>query len=504
MVIALLAQLIACSNQVTDKVEDPVVDTGDSAVDTDTGPAPVDEDGDGYTTVDDCDDTDPTVHPDAEEICDGQDNDCVASTPSDAAADLDADGERDCVDACPVYASPGATGTGTPTEPLGTLQEAVDEAGATGCNEVRAMPGTYEENVDWHGWPVNAESVKGAEETLLDGGGFASVVSFVTGESSDARIYGFTITNGGGGIGAGIQIREADPTIENNRIVGNTTSDLPGVGGGIRAYEASPTILDNLIQGNDAGFGGPEDGSDGGGINLRGGAATILGNVIVDNSAGDGGGIWTAYSDALIAQNIISGNIADDVPAAGDEDADGQGGGINIQVAGPAGPTIAGNIIADNMASFYGGGIVTYEDNAAYGEAEIVNNTIAFNSVRDTQFGAGFCQWTRTTPVFHNNLVYGNDGVGVYSKDDIDSTVTYNLVFGNVTAFGGVAGFTGNGTGNLLVDPGLTAATNDGDWTNDDFLVGRSSPAVDAGDPGVLDPDGSRSDIGHHGGPFGW
>ena len=50
-------------------------DTGDS--DDDTGGSVLDADGDGWTIDEDCDDSDPDVNPDAEEICnDGIDNDC--------------------------------------------------------------------------------------------------------------------------------------------------------------------------------------------------------------------------------------------------------------------------------------------------------------------------------------------------------------------------------------------------------------------------------------------
>jgi hypothetical protein len=49
----------------------------DHVVFPDTGPGPpVDADADGYFSDEDCDDTDPAIHPRADEVCDEVDNDC--------------------------------------------------------------------------------------------------------------------------------------------------------------------------------------------------------------------------------------------------------------------------------------------------------------------------------------------------------------------------------------------------------------------------------------------
>ncbi|MBN2799446.1 MAG: hypothetical protein JXX28_09900 [Deltaproteobacteria bacterium] len=73
---------------------------------------PLDLDGDGYAADVDCDDTDAAVHPDAEERCNGLDDDCDAAVDEDAAdaptwyADGDGDGFGDPTGALAACAAP--------------------------------------------------------------------------------------------------------------------------------------------------------------------------------------------------------------------------------------------------------------------------------------------------------------------------------------------------------------------------------------------------------------
>ena len=62
-----LLMLTACGDP--DKPDDSAVPPDDTAVE------PVDLDGDGYPSDIDCDDGDSAVHPDADEYCNGEDDD---------------------------------------------------------------------------------------------------------------------------------------------------------------------------------------------------------------------------------------------------------------------------------------------------------------------------------------------------------------------------------------------------------------------------------------------
>ncbi len=101
--------------------------------------------------------------------------------------------------------------------------------------------------------------------------------------------------------------------------------------------------------------------------------------------------------------------------------------------------------------------------------------------------------------IIKNNIM-AYSKFGIFSENGYPVTSDYNMYFKNwgspyyqVTA----------GEHDLIADPMFnndTIATLNGNY---DYRLQKYSPAIDAGDPSILDVDGSRSDIGMYGGPFG-
>jgi parallel beta-helix repeat protein len=343
-----------------------------------------------------------------------------------------------------------------------TIQSAIDATVAG--DTVLVAPGTYVENINFHGKAITVESEQGAQATIIDGNLTGPVVTFTSGEGLASVLRGFTLQRGdaSGQVleGGGVSIYNSSPTIQANIITNNRACDSGagidadfswgliegniitnntqfgcsgGVGGGgisLGGYSEAK-VIDNVITGNSWS-------ASGGGIALfAAGRPTITGNVIRGNSAGSsGGGIYMVNdSDARIIQNTIVGNHA------------GQGGGVFWSVPyGSQGPILVNNTIADNQGQ--GSGI----------------------------FAGGFDAFAQLL----NNIIVGAPGQSaIYCGEAYDPSppdITLNNVFSpGAPAYAGTCGDLTGTNGNISADPLFV------DPPTNDYHLGAGSPSIDAG-----------------------
>jgi hypothetical protein len=355
-----------------------------------------------------------------------------------------------------------------------TIQGAIDVAAAG--DSVLVAPGTYVENINFHGKAITVESEQGAQATIIDGNLAGPVVTFTSGEGRASILRGFTLQRGdasgqvleGGGVridgsspiiqaniitnnracdsGAGIDADFSSALIEGNYVTNNRQFGCSGgVGGGGVSIggEGQTQVVDNVIVGNSWG-------SSGGGITLfAAGTPAISGNVIRANSAyNSGGGMWIVnHSDALIVQNTIVGNQA------------AQGGGMYWGVpSGYRGPLLVNNTIADNLGQ--GSGIFASGFDA---QAQLFNNVVLGAAGQPAIYCEQF--YDPSPPVLMSNNVF-SPGAAAYAGTCGDPTG----MNGNISA------------DPLLVDP-----------SSNDYHLAAGSPSIDAGDNTA--PDLPATDI---------
>ncbi len=456
-----------------------------------------DDDGDGQTACDgDCDDADPTRWLGAPEACDGVDNDCDGGVPADEGIDADGDGALlcgDCDDADPTRSSRhvDTCGDGVDDDCDGvvdgdcvdcdlavpndytTIQAAIDAA--TTADLICVGSGTWAENVDFGGAEVTVWAVKGAAATIIDGGALNSVVRFTTGEGPGAALRGFTLTNGYETYaGGGVRIEGASPTLEDLVVRGN---DGGYYGGGVYVDEGAPTLTRVAVRDNSAYHYWEWERGAGGGVYLRD-ADAILDDVIVEgNIAGEyGGGLCLYDSDAVLTNLTIRENSGVLM-------------GAGIAAWGGA-PRLSNVRVLDNATpTFWGFGDIDSRGGGAYlsADARLTNVLVAGNS--DVLGAGGLFIDAGYEPVLTNVIVTDNSS-GLYAEAGAAPILSYSNVWGNGTAdYTGMDDPTGT-DGNVSVDPVLLGGGQ----------LDASSPLLDAGDPSLTDPDGSRSDIGAFGG----
>ncbi len=343
---------------------------------------------------------------------------------------------------------------------------------------------------------------------------------------------------------------------DNTQTVSSSVNMAYSFGGGLYASNSTLVLDDVDITGNsvEIGASGNTVITSGGGLSLYDSDATITDLTVSDNSvtseAGNddtflyGGGIYAEGSSMDIDGLVLTGNVAD---ASASDGSYAYGGGFFA-----TNTTIEAShaLVADNELSCdyecYGGGLCMF----TYSDATWTNAIVAGNGVTSPTYAWGggvFSQCYNGQTTLTNVDVVGNFidadttglGAGVRTSDWGDVTLTnVNIVDNTMSGSGSLNGHAlahytyglgggvltmshdnvwGNsggsteyfnttdpvGTdGNISGDPDYTdtSASDAASW---DLTLGSASVCTDAGDSTILDTDGSTSDIGAYGGPYG-
>ncbi len=316
---------------------------------------------------------------------------------------------------------------------------------------VLIQPGIYIETISFLGKDIVVGSLflttldtTYISQTIIDGNNENyHLVSFLSGESSAAKIIGFTIKNANTGylsfrglFGFGIRIENSSPTIEYN-IIENNWCYWYMNGCGIGILNSSAIIKNNIIRNNEGAYNG--------------------GGIFIDQS-----------NEVVVENNIIYGNITQSGNGVA------YGAGICLQNSNHI--VIKGNLIYKNEVDHgNGGGIALRNTNST-----VLDNTITGNIIHGG--GAGLFLSINSFADIRNNIIWANIPLNSAQLIGTDYTIEYCNIQGGH-----------EGTGNINLDPFFQ------DTTNNNYYLTLQSPCIDAGDPNTNpDPDGTITDMGFY------
>jgi parallel beta-helix repeat protein/predicted outer membrane repeat protein len=387
---------------------------------------------------------------------------------------------------------------GTQADPFQYIQDGINKA--SDGDTVLVLPYTYVENINFFGKNTVVRSDEDGDPatydiapdtTIIDGGNplipdLASAVFFENGETQDAELNGFTITNGTGKnvagygrCGGGIYCYGSSPKILNNKISNWISGNSADYGGGIccRA-SSSPFLSNNTITGNSAS-------SCGGGIYCDNSSPMMIQNTsISENSAKYGGGIYCDNSSPPISSCTINMNTAtygggiycsnNSYPIIQDSDISGNsaydGGGIFCVNCDKSVPTLSSCTIIGNVVSACGGGVYCNNSSPTLTTCTITDNT--------ANYGGGiFCKSSSSpsisTTVFTGNTAFSKGG-GICCNSSSPPISTCTITDNTASHGGGIFFYSSTSSISISTITGNTASNHGGGI----YCEGSSSPSI--------------------------
>jgi hypothetical protein len=356
--------------------------------------------------------------------------------------------------------------TGSSTPPFTTWETAADsiQEAIDICNNgdtVIVANGVYKENL----YISTSISLIGSsmDSTVIDGRGMGNYAIII---NAGITIENFNIYGKENGLGGVIFINSIHKNIIKNL-------NINECGHGISCVEAS-LIAENIIMKNLTS-----------GFSMASSQSVIynISNCVItvanENATGIGIG-YAIYAAAYISNNVILFDHRFRTPTAG------------IYLGLPSKVYIYNNLISGfklGNISIDGGDSVFIENNVV-----LYEQSQGLGSIENS--------WA---PSVIKNVVLANNHIGIWSGigPDTNHSFNYNNYWNNSLDLDGPS----YGDSDIVADPMFVKDINQNidtiQYSTLDYHLQKYSPAIDKGDPNILDKDGTRSDIGLYGGPFG-